>query len=89
MAQSPPSLTGQIVRTVATETGTDPLELPPLYGAIDPTALNAVVQESTDCTVTFQFAECAVTVESCSGIHVDERPVASVSADTSAGKATE
>lgn len=37
-ADSPPS--EAIIETIAEETASDPLELPPLYNAIDPEALD-------------------------------------------------
>lgn len=76
-----PNASEQVVLAVAAETDTDPLDLPPLYETLDPDALDSVVHKSPDCTVTFQYAGCTLTVESSSNIFVDERPAAAVAAE--------
>lgn len=56
------SVADRVVQSVATTTKTDPLELPPLYDAIDPDALAGVVDGMTRGEVTFTYADCTVTV---------------------------
>lgn len=56
-----------VVTAVATATGTDPLELDPLYTVVDPDALDGMFQPSigappTDLEVRFSMAGCQVTV---------------------------
>lgn len=71
------SITLEIVNAVADETGRDPNALPSLYDAVDPDALSAlltrgptVARGSDDVTVTFEYADCTVTVSSTEGIAV-------------------
>ena len=49
----------EVVTCVANATGTDPLELPPLYESIDPEALDRFVESvsSSTASVTFSYAE--------------------------------
>ena len=55
----------QIVDEVADTTGADPLELPPLYEAVDPEAIEALTEHAgadSDLRVEFSYADCTVTV---------------------------
>ncbi|MDR9431077.1 MAG: HalOD1 output domain-containing protein [Natronomonas sp.] len=63
----------RIVRTVATEADSDPVELPPLYDAIDPDALDALVDRMSNGTVSFAYAGYEVTVRGDESIDLDER----------------
>lgn len=55
------SVTQAVVRAMSTETRTDPLELPPLYPAVDPDALDALFgapagsSARPSCTVVFEY----------------------------------
>ena len=62
--ESAPTPLHAVVSAVAEAEDVDPVELPPLYNAIDPDALNALVtsDSSTVSTVTFQYAGYAVVV---------------------------
>jgi len=55
-----------VVSAVAASLGCSPLDIEPLYGRLDPEALDALVgraNASDDTpTVTFEFADCAVAV---------------------------
>lgn len=55
-----------VVRAVSRLTGTDPLELDPLYHTIDPDALDGVFERSpggdVEADVTLEFNDCTVTV---------------------------
>jgi len=62
----------QIVDHVASATGTDPLELPPLYESVDPDALNALVSGPGDVEVSFLYADREVCVESGGEISIDD-----------------
>lgn len=61
--------TEAIVKAVATATGTDQLELPPLYSVVDPDALNALFDGPTHdaskqrLTVTFEYVDCRVSAK--------------------------
>lgn len=64
MAQSGLSVAEDVVKTVASETDTDALSLPPLAETLDPDALNALVDGLDDGRVSFRYAGCDVAVES-------------------------
>ena len=52
-----------VVEAVSEATNREPLDLPQLYGAIDPDALDSLVRSSDDAmSLTFPFADCEVTV---------------------------
>lgn len=70
-ASSPPS--EAVVLATAEQTGRSPLELPPLYETIDPDALDAAVQRSESCRVTFEYADCEVTVGGFDRVSVDRK----------------
>lgn len=74
--------TEQVIRTVAETTGTDPLELPPLYDTIDPDGLDALIEDMTTGTISFTYTGRDITVHSDGTVTIDEPP-----ADTSAPKA--
>lgn len=65
----------RVVVAVATATNTDPVELPCLYGVIEPDALNTVVRTMTGGEIHFQYAGHAVTVKSDGTVHVDGEPM--------------
>ncbi|WP_418282685.1 HalOD1 output domain-containing protein [Halorubrum sp. DTA98] len=52
----------RVVRKVATATDSDSLELPPLYGSIDPDALDRLVAQLSDGEITFTYADHEVVV---------------------------
>lgn len=60
------ALSAAITRAVADTLGTDPVELAPLYAAIDPDGLATLFGHRTETpvTVTFQFEGCTVVVSS-------------------------
>jgi hypothetical protein len=65
-----------VVNAVARAHGVDPLELPPLYAAIDPDALDALLADTsarpspTDSSITFEYADATVAVDSRGTIEV-------------------
>lgn len=54
----------RVVQNVANTTDSDPLELPPLYDAVDPDALDTLVGRMSDGVVSFTYAGHVVTVTS-------------------------
>ncbi len=54
--------TKRIVERVAERAGLDPLELPPLYQAVDPDALNVLVETIEHGSITFEYVDEEVTV---------------------------
>ena len=63
------SITEAVVSSVAVATERDPIDLPPLYSAIDPDALDALFSSAFDqgssraIRVSFEYADCRVIVE--------------------------
>lgn len=57
------TLSEQIIDHIATLENTDPLELPPLFDAVDPDALEALFADHRIGTVEFPYAGYTVTVE--------------------------
>ena len=77
------SVTQEIVVTIADATDRDPANLPPLYDAVNPDALNAIVNrpphvshEAAAVEVTFDFADCTVTVSASDGVDVSAETTA-------------
>lgn len=64
-----------VLEAVADHTDTDPADLDtPLYQAIDPDALDRLVESAAAVTVSFEYAGHAVTVESNGEIDIDCQP---------------
>lgn len=67
----------RVVRAVAAETDTDPIELDCLFDVIDPESLNALFESTksgslrTEGAVTFGYADCEVTVYASGDVDVD------------------
>ncbi|WP_435177137.1 HalOD1 output domain-containing protein [Halorussus sp. AFM4] len=81
------SVTQDVVTAVADATDRDPQALPPLYDAVDPDALEALVNRpphvgrgSTGVEVAFEFADCVVTVSSTGDVDVSATPAADAAA---------
>lgn len=66
------AVTGQVVQEVASAMNAEPLELPPLYEAIDPDALEGLVETMTDGEVSFTYRGHKVTVSHDGTVDVDE-----------------
>ena len=77
MSLSGDTIPGRIVRRVATATDSDPLELPPLYEAIDPDTLDSLVEGMADGELSFAYAGYQVSVDSVGTVSVDVRPAGS------------
>ncbi|UPV74027.1 hypothetical protein M0R89_15995 [Halorussus limi] len=75
VGDSPPS--EAVVLAVADARGCDPLDLPPLNGALDPDALDSLFGDRvsgrarTGGRVTFEYADCTVTVTGTRDVFVD------------------
>lgn len=56
------SASDRVIRSVAALIDDDPVDLPPLYEAIDPEALDVLVDDSADdqCEISFKYAETEV-----------------------------
>lgn len=65
-----------VLQAVAQTSGLDPIELDePLYEAIDPEALDTLIESSADgVSVTFQYHGCIVTVNGSAGVKVELNP---------------
>jgi hypothetical protein len=70
--EQPSPISERVVRRVATATGRDPLELPILHEIVDPDALDAFVDGTSDGTVSFTYAGRAVTIASDGEITLEE-----------------
>lgn len=75
MTSEQPHVSRRVVRAVARETGTDPLELPRLFDTIDPDALDALVREMAAGEVQFRYAGHEVTVDSHETVTVAPAPL--------------
>lgn len=74
-SSSAPSSVERIVEAVAAHADTDPLELPPLYEAIDADALDALFREGCDGSVQFRYADRDVTFYSEGSVEIDGEAV--------------
>jgi hypothetical protein len=72
MAGTEHSVCGRIVESVAEPADAEPLELPGLYQAVNPDALDAFVRGTADGVVEFRYTWYAVTVDSSGEIDVEE-----------------
>jgi hypothetical protein len=81
MPQMGVAISKRVVQTVAKTTNTDALELPPLYDAIDPDALDTLVGAMSDGTVSFIYAGHEVTVASDGTISLGTHPTGIHSAE--------
>lgn len=76
MEDTAKSITIPVVQSVATYTNTDPLELPPLYDAIDPDILAADIRRMNDGKIQFRYVGHIVTVYIDGTVEVTDDPVA-------------
>lgn len=82
------NVTERIVDAVAAATNADALELPPIYDAVDPEALDVLCRHATgtheSIRVEFEFAGCTVLVEARECVEVIVRPPTDVRSDVAA-----
>lgn len=69
------STSGAVIRAVAEHVGADPVDLPPLFDAVDPDALDAMFRPITnsdrpEICIQFVFDDCLVEVGSDCGVDV-------------------
>ena len=82
MARGMLTVSERIVERIADTTGSDVSELPTLYDAVDPEALDTLVERMSSGVVSFTYADHRVTVNSDGSIHLEERPSGSHAAPT-------
>lgn len=82
MAQLSQAISVQVIQTVADATDRDTSELPPLYGTVDPDALDALVEGMTDGEITFTYAGEEVTVTSTGHVSCADRRTNAVADDS-------
>ena len=63
----------QVVQTVADQSDTDALDLPPLFETFDPDALDMLIREMNEGYVSFEYAGYSITVDSHGAIDVNGR----------------
>ncbi|WP_049985274.1 HalOD1 output domain-containing protein [Halobellus rufus] len=85
MPQTRSSVADQVVRKVASVTGTDEVDLPPLYDVIDPDALVRVVETMSSGEITFSYVDCDVTVDSDGSVRVADEFVRGSASGTAVG----
>ncbi|QRV15040.1 hypothetical protein JMJ58_19360 [Haloterrigena salifodinae] len=69
-SQSSP-ITTEVVKEVAEQENVEPVELPPLYNAVDPASLEDLFDSSnSDVQVTFSYLEYQITVSDSGSIEV-------------------
>lgn len=61
-----------VVEAVAAASGLSPLDLPPLYRAIDPDSLDSLFQSGADGRVRFAYAGYDVTVDDDGRVRLDD-----------------
>ncbi|MHB9287412.1 HalOD1 output domain-containing protein [Halobacteriales archaeon Cl-PHB] len=77
-------LVEQVVKDVAASKNVDPFQLPPLYDAIDPEALEKLIHSAVDIQVDFQYADVAVSVDGNHNVEVHPHSYSTVDEGESA-----
>lgn len=72
MARETVTASERVLGAVANTADTDPLELPPLYAAVDPDALESLVSTMADGEVVFDYAGYEVTITSERAVALEE-----------------
>lgn len=72
LLKNPSTPSEAIVLEVASRTGMDPFDLPPLYQYVDPEALDRLVLGPGSCRATFEYAGYGVTVHETNHIALRE-----------------
>lgn len=85
MVQDGTVVSERVVRTVANTTSSDVSELPVLYEAVDPEALDRLVGRMSNGEVSFDYAGHAVTVDSDGRVTLGERRTSPPSPEIAAG----
>ena len=73
------SVVSTLVRSIAAIRGVEPVGLPPLHATVDTDALEALLAPKASCdasiSVTFEYADCQVALDSGGRIHIRETAV--------------
>lgn len=75
----------RVTRRVAKEKNVDVLDLPPLFHAVDPDALNALVGTMAEGEVTFDYVGRTVTVGADGAVRVEQHSESSSGVDVPTG----
>ena len=59
-----PDASERVIETVAQQSNTDTLDLPPLFDALDPDALDSLIRGMTEGNVSFDYAGYNISVNS-------------------------
>lgn len=62
-----------IIAGVAERADEDPMDLPPLYEAVDPDAIDTIVRDGRSVQVTFEYAGYEITVAGPNDVAIHER----------------
>lgn len=65
-----------VVQAVADETGIPPMDLPPLYEAVEPDVVELIAQGDVSGEISFEYADCNVRVRSDGTVDVRGGPEA-------------
>ena len=68
------SASEQVVQTVANQSDTDALDLPPLFNTLDPDSLDTLIREMDEGMVSFDYAGYNISVNTNGGVDVDAQP---------------
>lgn len=61
----------QVVQTVANQSNTDALDLPPLFDTLDPESLDTLIREMNEGEVSFEYVGYSITVTTDGGVEVN------------------
>lgn len=78
------SASEQVVQTVANQSDTDAVDLPPLFDALDPDSLDTLIREMDEGMVSFDYAGYDITVNTNGAVEVDAQPSTGNSANGAA-----
>lgn len=70
MDMAGPVVSEMVVQTIANQSNTDALDLPPLFDAIDPDSLDMVIREMDEGEVSFDYAGYNITVNTDGAVEV-------------------
>lgn len=85
MATRSTTVSERVIEEVATTINSDALELPRLYDAVDPDALDALVERMSDGEISFTYAGQVVTVDSAGTVDVEDPAPRSTTGETVLG----
>lgn len=83
------SPTHRVVKAVAMETNSDPLEMPPLYHALDGKSLEHCLEELDEDSLTFSYAGVSVTVFCTGSVQITREPGTAIGGENSSLEAAD